>query len=66
MIGDRGFDITTEAYAEVGRREALRGVCRCVLSQIERPYPCSERQTLTCAEDLELPPQALPGVLWLL
>ena len=66
MIGDRGFDITTDAYAEVGRREALRGVCRCVLSQIERTYPCSERQTLTCAEDLELPPQALPGVLWLL
>lgn len=61
MIGDRGFDITTDAYAEVGRREALRGVCRCVLSQIERPYPCSERQTLTCAEDLELPRNRFPA-----
>ncbi|WP_368018118.1 DUF2891 family protein [Olsenella sp. AGMB03486] len=61
MIGDRGFDITADAYAEAGRREALRGVCRCVLSQIERPYPCSERQTLTCAEDLELPRKRFPA-----
>jgi hypothetical protein len=61
MIGDRGFDITADAVSDEGRHEALRGVAKCVLSQIERPYPCAERQTLTCAEDLELPRLRFPA-----
>lgn len=61
MIGDMGYGITADAFSSTGRREALKGVCRCVLSQIERPYPASERQTLTCAEDLELPRLRFPA-----
>ena len=61
MIGDLGFGLTAEAFDQTGASEALAGVARCVLSQIERPYPCSERQTLTCAEDLELPGRRFPA-----
>lgn len=61
MIGDLGFDLTADALGERGRADALAGVARCVLSQIERPYPCSERQTLTCPEDLELPRHRFPA-----
>ena len=56
MIGDLGFDLTQGALGEKDARDAaLAGVARCVLSQIERPYPCAERQTLVREEDLELP-----------
>ena len=61
MIGDLGFDLTEDALGEKGRAEALAGVARCVLSQIERPYPCSERQTLTGPDDLELPRLRFPA-----
>ena len=61
MIGDLGFDLTADALGERGRAEALAGVARCVLSQIERPYPCSERQTLTSPDDLELPRLRFPA-----
>lgn len=61
MIGDLGFDLTADAFGQAGVADALAGVARCVLSQIERPYPCAERQTLTCAEDLELPGTRFPA-----
>lgn len=61
MIGDLGFDLTSDAFGTQGTADALAGVARCVLSQIERPYPCSERQTLTCADDLELPRLRFPA-----
>lgn len=61
MIGDRGFALTADAFTDEGRHETLRGVAKCVLSQIERPYPCSECQTLTRAEDLELPRRRFPA-----
>ena len=61
MIGDLGFDLTEDALGEKGRAEALAGVAHCVLSQIERPYPCSERQTLTGPDDLELPRLRFPA-----
>lgn len=61
MIGDLGFDLTADALGERGRAEALAGVARCVLSQIERPYPCSERQTLAGPDDLELPCLRFPA-----
>ena len=61
MIGDLGFRLTEDAFTQEGTHAALAGVATCVLSQIERPYPCSERQTLTCAEDLELPRRRFPA-----
>ncbi|MDO4848367.1 MAG: DUF2891 family protein [Coriobacteriia bacterium] len=62
MIGDIGLE---EIHGALGdgpsRTAALAGVAECVLAQIERPYPCSERQTLTCEEDLELPRLRFPA-----
>lgn len=58
MIGDLGFSVTDEVRSglgEVAARWMLDGVATCVLGQITRPYPCAEQQTLTCAEDLQLP-----------
>ncbi len=62
MIGDIGYATVDNALGdESTRSSALAGVAECVLSQIERPYPCSERQTLTCDEDLELPRRRFPA-----
>ena len=62
MIGDIGYGTVDGALGgEPARRAALAGVAECVLSQIERPYPCSERQTLTCDDDLELPRRRFPA-----
>ena len=63
MIGDLGYGITEGALSAGtdAARSALSGVVECVLGQIERPYPCSERQTLTCPEDLELPRKRFPA-----
>ena len=58
MIGDLGFSVTDEMRSGLGEaaaRRMLDGVAACVLGQITRPYPCAEQQTLTCAEDLQLP-----------
>ncbi len=73
MIGDLGFWLTGAAGAGaapasscgafVGAekdRAALLGVAECVLGQINRPYPCAERQTLTGPDDLELPVERFP------
>ncbi len=73
MIGDLGFWLTGAAGAGtapasscgafVGSekdRAALLGVAECVLGQINRPYPCAERQTLTAPDDLELPIKRFP------
>ena len=67
MIGDLGFHLTDGVCGEIAaatppcasadewRVRALVRVAECILGQIARPYPCSERQTLMGPEDLELP-----------
>ena len=67
MIGDLGFHLTDGVCAEMSavtpgcasadewRTRSLARVAECILGQIARPYPCSERQTLMGPEDLELP-----------
>ena len=56
MIGDLGFELTNDALGDKEHRSAaLAGVAKCVLGNIERAYPVSERQTLNSDDDLELP-----------
>ncbi len=61
MIGDLGFSLTDAALgAGEQRQAALAGVAECVLGQIDRPYPCAERQTLGGPDELELPIERFP------
>lgn len=55
MIGDLGLGCTRGVCEGDDRRADLASTVRCILSQIDRPYPCAEQQTLTCDKDLQLP-----------
>ncbi len=61
MIGDLGFSCTAGALGtDEQRHAALMGVAECVLGQIDRPYPCAQRQNLTGPDELELPIDRFP------
>lgn len=61
MIGDLGFGLTLAAAGDAGKRNAaLAGVATCILSQIEREYPCADHLLLMGPDDLLLPRERFP------